>query len=167
MNILFSRNHHRYQDRQWLVDIKLRDRSRSIISLSLAQSLTHHPNQTKPLPTTDLQMASTTTTTSSTTSSTTTTSEPVEYGPLPREQVVDQNYEPDHPLFLTSLPKDIETNPELLALQTTLYDATPAEVLQSARSLDSQLSCEIHTRYLNKRISHHVLGRHRLMHMTM
>ena len=57
----------------------------------------------------------------------------VEYGPARREDVVNQDWESDCPLFMTKLPQDMEENPELLGLQNIMYgeegeQATPLQV---------------------------------------
>ena len=36
----------------------------------------------------------------------------------------------NHPLFMKELPKDIESNPTLSALQTIIYDDTPVNIAQ-------------------------------------
>jgi hypothetical protein len=79
-------------------------------------------------------MASQTTTSTSTTATTTTMADDdsikqeVVFGPATREDTVPDEEE-TCPLFMTKLPDNIEENPDLLALQTALYESEdPKEV---------------------------------------
>lgn len=52
--------------------------------------------------------------------------------PLTEEEMNETTeYLKNHPLFLKELPKDIESNPHLVALQNIIYDEEPEKLAES------------------------------------